>query len=469
MNKALAGYRGREKMSEGEEFEPNPDEIERRTIRGELASGIQYAMLPKKTRGERVNLVGQIHFGDQENLKGKVAAVRLMSSVLSRGTQQMTFQEFKDRLDELSATLTFSAEAGTLNFGLQTKRENFDQALELLKQALREPLLEEKELDVVRRQMINRMESMQSDPQGLAVNEFSRQTSPYPADDVRYSPTIEESIERLKAVDIDDVRQIHKDYLNGQHGEIAIVGDFDADDAAERLEAIFADWRSDLNYQRIERPAVTGVAGGREIIMTPDKQNAIYIAGLAIPMRDDDVDYEPMLVGNYILGGGPLASRLADRVRKQDGLSYGVGSQFMADAQDPRGMFMMFAISNPRNTEKVVATIDEELTRFVESGVTGEELEKAKASFLKTRQGRRAQDRGLARMLLNNLINDRTMDYQKESDLRISELSKEQVDNAYKQYLKKENLVIITAGDFEESETASGDSDKDSSEGENQN
>ena len=103
-------------------------------------------------------------------------------------------------------------------------------------------------------------------------------------------------------------------------------------------------------------------------------------------------------------------------------------------------MFMMFAISNPQNTEKVVAAIDEEVTRFVESGVTGEELEKAKESFLKTRKGRRAQDRGLARLLLNNLKNDRTMEYQKESDLRIESLSKEVVDDAYRRHFKKENL-----------------------------
>ena len=109
---------------------------------------------------------------------------------------------------------------------------------------------------------------------------------------------------------------------------------------------------------------------------------------------------------------------------------------------------MMFAISNPENTAKVVATIDEEVTRMLESGVTGEELEKAKASYLKTREGGRASDRGLAGLLMRNLSNNRTMEFQKVSDARIESLSKADVDEALRRHFKKENLIIVTAGDF---------------------
>ena len=110
---------------------------------------------------------------------------------------------------------------------------------------------------------------------------------------------------------------------------------------------------------------------------------------------------------------------------------------------------MMFAISNPDNVPKVISTIDEEVTRMLESGVTGEELDKAKESFLKTRQGRRAQDGTLASMLMRNLSNNRTMEFQKASDARIEGLGKADVDEAMRCHFKKENLVNITAGGFE--------------------
>ena len=71
-------------------------------------------------------------------------------------------------------------------------------------------------------------------------------------------------------------------------------------------------------------------------ILTPDKENAVYLAGLSMPIKDDNPDYPALLVGNFILGGGGLSSRIADRLRQKDGLSYGAGSMLGASPLDPR-------------------------------------------------------------------------------------------------------------------------------------
>ena len=71
--------------------------------------------------------------------------------------------------------------------------------------------------------------------------------------------------------------------------------------------------------------------------MTPDKENAIYLAGLSVPIKDDNPDYPALLVGNFILGGGGLSSRIADRLRQKGGLSYTAMSMFAASPLDPRG------------------------------------------------------------------------------------------------------------------------------------
>ena len=165
-------------------------------------------------------------------------------------------------------------------------------------------------------------------------------------------------------------------------------------------------------------------------------------------MRDDDPDYEPMLIANYILGSGGLSSRLADRVRKKEGLSYTVMSQFNAGTQDDRGLFMMFAISNPDNTEKVVATIDEEVQRLLDSGVTGDELQRAQESWLKSREGNRAEDDRLAAMLRQQLELGRTMQFVADREDRVRSLTREQVDAALRRVIEKDRLIIVTAGDF---------------------
>jgi zinc protease len=460
VKKMVADYKGREKLSEGEAFDPSPENIQERTVFGSLGSGLKYALLSKETRGDRVTLQGELRYGDENSLKGKTVAAEMLPELLSRGTKEMSFQEYRDRLDELKTSISFSGGTGSLSFSMQTERGNLIEALGVLKQALREPALDEKEFEIIQNQMKTQVESGLSEPTTLAFNEFSRRMDPQPKDDVRYTPTMEENLERIKAVTNDDVVSLYKEFLGGQHGEIAVVGDFDQDDTLAELNNVFDGWKSEMAYQRIEEPANVNVKGERINIDTPDKANAVYIAGVTAEMRDDNPDYEAMVVGNYIMGGGPLSSRIADRVRKQDGLSYTAMTRFQADSEDERGMYMMFCISNPMNTEKVVGTVREEVDRMLDSGVTGEELSKAKESFLTNRQGGRAQDGTLAGELLSNLKTGRTMEFQKSSDEKISLLTKEQVDDALRKVIDPDRLLIITAGDFSKSDKTETSSEK---------
>ncbi len=449
LNTVLAGYKGRAKIASGESFEPTPENIESRTQFGELDSGIKYALLPKKTRGERVQLSATLHYGDAESLKGKVAASDLLPKLMTRGTKSLDFQKFRDRLDELKATMSFGGSTGDLSINIQTERKYVGEVLDLLNQALRQPALDNEEFEVIKRQSLTQMESMKSMPMMLAMTEFGRKIDPHSKDDVRYTPTIVENLERIGNVTVEDVKSIYDEFLNGQYGEVAIVGDFDSAEALSKLNSIFSNWKSSKAYTRISSHANTDVKGERITINTPDKKNAVYIAGVTAPVRDDDPDYEALLIGNYIMGGGPLSSRLADRVRKKEGLSYTAMSRFNADSIDERGMYMMFMISNPANTERVVETVAEEVDRMLDSGVTGEELDNAKESYLKNRRGSRANDARLAGLLLSNLETGRSLDFQQASDEKIETLSKDQVDSALKKMIDLERLLIVTAGDFE--------------------
>ena len=412
---------------------------------------MKYALLAKETRGDRVTLSAKLHYGDEDSLKGKTVAAEVLPDLMERGTTQLGFQEYRDKLDELKATLSLSGSIGELTINLQTERDKLIPALDILRQALREPALKESEMEVVRDRKKTQIESGLSEPTVLASRMFSRRLDPQPADDVRYTPTMEEELERIKIVTIDDVVSLHKDFLGGQFGEIAVVGDFDTETTLAKLNEVFGEWKNNKPYKRIEEPANTTVKGERVNIDTPDKANAVYLAGIMTDIGDDHPDYEAMTIGNYIMGGGPLSSRIADRVRKQDGLSYTAATRFRADSEDDRGMYMMFCISNPMNTEKVVATVREEVERMLASGVTEDELVKAKESYLTKRKGRRANDSQLAKTLLTNLKTGRTMLFQQNSDEKMSKLTKEQVDAAIKKVIDLDRLMVITAGDFSKS------------------
>jgi len=441
-------YEGRASISAGEAFEATPENIDSRTTIGKLESGIKYALLPKKTRGDRVVLSAELHYGNAENLSGYTIAADILPQLMTRGTKDLTFQQYRDRLDELQASVGISGNVGTINLVIQTKREYLPEVLELIRQALREPKLDAEQFEILRNEEITNIKANISDPVNLAFTEFSRQLDPQPKDDVRYTPTLAEKLARTESLSIEQIKTLYENYLGGQHGEVVVIGDFDPEPVLAELDKMFSNWTAKEAYARIEEPANPKAASGRVSIETPDKANAVYIAGLALPVSDSHPDYEAMLIGNYIMGGGPLSSRISDRVRKQDGLSYTAMTQFQADSQDERGLYMTFCISNPANTEKVVSTVAEVNQTVLTSGVTEDELNKAKESYLTNRQGNRAKDEGLAETLLKNLKSSRTMQFHAAGDRKIESLTKESVDAALKQLIQPEKMTIITAGDF---------------------
>jgi len=446
----LAEYKGRAKISEGENFEPTPANIDVRTVSGELESGVKYALLPKKTRGERVFISGKLQFGTLDSLKGNRMAASTMADLMSRGTKSRSFQQLKDRLDEVRASISLTSDPGSLNFSVQARREQLPETLDLLKEMLREPAFSADELEVIRNEQITQLESSRSEPQMVAAMALARATSKWAKEDPRYSPDLDESIQDYKSVTAEGIQELYEEFVGGQHGQIAVVGDFDSATIVSDLNEILAGWTSVQPFDRIPEPLQDVEFGKRITINTPDKANAIYIAAMPLPLRDDAADYEALVVGNYILGGGPLSSRLADRVRKKEGLSYGVGSMFRADSHDENAGLMMFAMSNPENTPKVVSTIGEEVNRLVESGVAEVELADAKSSYLETRKGSRSEDRGLAGLLRSNLELGRTMEFSAASDAKIASLTVGQVNEALKKWLDHGKSIIVTAGDFKD-------------------
>ena len=126
---------------------------------------------------------------------------------------------------------------------------------------LREPTFPAGEFDVLKRQVRDSLEQGRTDPQALAFRTLQRKLSPHPKDDVRYMPTVDESLERLEAVTVDQVRKLYEDQLGGAAGEFVAVGDFDAAPALQRIDETLKGWQAKTPYKRIDRPFVPGVKG----------------------------------------------------------------------------------------------------------------------------------------------------------------------------------------------------------------
>ena len=290
---------------------------------------------------------------------------------------------------------------------------------------------------------------MRTEPAMLAPRLLQHELNPYPKDNIRYVPTIEESVERLRAVTSAQVAELYHDYLGAQSGEVTIVGEFDPKACLPVLKETFSGWKAPKAYARIASPFTTETITSQHKIPTPDKANATYTSGLLFPLQDDDPQYPALVIGNYILGGGTLSSRLGNRIRQKDGLTYGVTSSFTASSEDKRGGLTITAICNPKNMTHVEQDVQEELDRLLRDGVTADELQKAKEGFLQARKVGRSSDVALAG-LLNTLRHlGRTMAYEADLEKNIESLTADQIQVAIRKYFDPKKLVIVSAGDFE--------------------
>jgi zinc protease len=334
---------------------------------------------------------------------------------------------------------------------LQAKRETLPAGLTILGEVLRQPGFPESEFEILKRETLDGLKQQKTEPQTLAVTALRRRLAEYPATDVRYVPTVDENIARTEAVTLAEVKELYETMLGAAAGELAAVGDFDPDATTAQFNGFLKGWAAKVPYKRIASPAKP-TAGGRESILTPDKANAFYVAGIGFPMTDADPDYAAMEIGNYVLGAAPLASRLSNRVRGKDGLSYGVMSMVQASALDEAGIFLAFAIANPVNMAKVDAAIEEEVKKFLTEGVSATELEEAKKGYLQNRQVGRSTDSGLASQLATNLHAGRTMAYETEFEKRVSAAQPGDVKAAFDKRLDPKKLAVIQAGDFNKKE-----------------
>lgn len=448
--KLMANYTSKKTVATGAAFEPTPENIEKHVQRTELVPGLKVAILPKKNRGETVHVDLSLRYGNEESLRGLTSASQFLAPLMSRGTTKKTRQQIEDEFDKLKARFVPGGLIGEASFGIECQKANLPAVLALLGEILREPSFPSSELDILKRRQLETLQKSLTEPTALASRALQRKLHPHSPEDVRYVPTVQESIDRLKAVTLDQVKKLYTEQL-GAAGELVVIGDCDPEAVLAQLKPIFSDWHGKTPYKRIARPVREDIAAERIIIETPDKANAFYMASHNLALTDTDPDFVPLEVANLIFGGGTLSSRLGDRVRQKDGLSYGANSGVTADATDKAGRFFLYAICNPENMPKLDKAITEEVQRLVKEGIREQELVDAKKAFLEQMKVDRSQDAAVASMLSEGLHVGRTMAYYAEVEKQVGALTLDQVNAAVRKRLEPGKLIVVEAGDFKKS------------------
>ncbi len=438
----LKDYTGGAAIASGEAFEASPSNIERRTRLSTERNDMRFALLPRKTRGERVVARIDLNLGDEASLTGRNVACGAAGSMLMRGTQRRSRSQIEDRLDQLRTRL--SAELGGAS--IETTREHLPEVLALAVELLREPSFPIDEFEQLKRSTLASIAANRSDPGARASNELTRHINPYPPEHPLYTSSIEEDEEDWKKLSLDAVRRCHGDLAGASNAIISVVGDFDPAPIEQQLRELLGNWRSPVVYRRVAERSTRVSAISREIV-TPDKANATWRAALTLALRDDAPDYPALALANYLIGGH-AGARLWTRVREKEGLSYSVGSSLSASAHDPYARFQLSAIHAPQNRDRVEAAILGELRRAITEGFSATEVAEGRTSALEARRVARTQDSSIANRWVTLLDAGRTWAWDEAFDRRLLTLSADEVNAALRKYIDPAALSIVSAGDF---------------------
>jgi zinc protease len=462
----LKDYKSSVVISRGESFDPTPANIESRLARSKLPNGMKLVVLPKKTANDMVTAVIELRFGGETTLAGRSGAAQFAGSLINSGTRSKTRQQLADEMQKLNARIVVTGGGGggfggrggggrgaptgggvfSASANISAPAANFTAALRLAVEMLKEPAYPADEFDRALSQRIKALENPPTEPTQLAAETLTRHLSPWVKGDTLYNATREEQLAELKKVALDDVKKFHDQFYGANYGVFAVVGPVDQAAVQKAAAELLGNWNTANAY----KPIAAGykkVAPINQKIETPDKANAQFEAGVRFRMSEDDPDYPAMLLAGYMFGG-PITSRVSDRIRNREGLSYGANARVAIPAEGDSALLSGTVSLNPVNGPKVEASFKDELAKTLREGFTAAEVAEAKKAYLESRMVSRSQDTALPALLATEEQYGRTMKWDEQLEARIRSLTPEQINAAFRKHVDPAALSIVKAGDF---------------------
>jgi zinc protease len=461
----LKDYKSSVAISRGESFDPTPANIESRLTRSKLPNGMKLLVLPKKTANDMVTAVIELRFGDGTTLVGKNGAAQFAGSLINSGTRSKARQQLADEMQKLNARIVVTGGGGgfggrggggrggstgggvfSASANISAPAGNFTAALRLAVEMLKEPAYPADEFDRVLSQRVKALENPPTEPTQLATETLTRHLSPWVKGDALYNATREEQLAEMKKVALDDVKKFHDQFYGANYGVFAVVGPVDQAAVQKAAAELLGNWNTSMAY----KPMAAGykkVASINQKIETPDKANAQFEAGVRFQMSEDDPDYPAMLLAGYMFGG-PITSRVSDRIRNREGLSYGANARVAIPAEGDSALLSGTVSLNPVNGPKVESSFKDELAKTLREGFTAAEVAEAKKAYLDSRMVSRSQDAALPALLASQEQYGRTMKWDEQLEARIRSLTPGEINAAFRKHVDPAALSIVKAGDF---------------------
>lgn len=452
INALVKNYKGKKGFEAGESFDVSYDNIQKQLVSGNLStSGIEYGFIKKNNRGKTVIVSFNFRNGNVNDLMNKGMTASYTARMLDKGTKTLNRQDIQDKLSALKSSINFRGSNGRTYVNINSTEENLEETLKLMSDMLKNPSFNSEELQKMKTEALAYLEQSKTEPTFLASKKIGQINQKYKKGHPLYSMSIEEEIQAIQNVNVKDIKKYYEDFYGiSDNATLVAIGNIDEDKLKYFFEKEFENFKSDLPFTPVSNKFEASKPANEQIT-TPDKKNAFTIGTLGFELSQYDDDYAALIVAGNIFGGGFLNSRIADRLRQKDGVSYGAGASVSIDGEkeDRNSSMFIYAIYAPINASKVQKGFKEEIERFIKDGITEEELKNAVKGWIQGQTVSRAKDNEISSLINNNLYYNRDISFQKNLEENMKKLTVEDVNRSIKKYFKNyDKWTVVNAGDF---------------------
>jgi zinc protease len=399
-----------------------------------------------------VNLVFTFKGGSFLDPVEEIGLASTMGAMVRRGgTTTIKAAAVDEEFDFLAAQASTSARGMASAASLNCLKSNFDSSFKLFLDMVRNPGFQQDRLDVYKAEVIEKLKQRNDDADPILNREWRALL--YGRD---HFEAAEPTAQSIASITRDDLLTMHQRIFHPAAGQmfIAVTGDFDEGEMLSKLENALAGWHAGKVIGDPPPPTATFTPGVYHV--EKNIPQGKVIVGLRGTKRDDP-DYFPLLLMDYILGGGGFTSRITNRVRSDEGLAYHAGSDFQPRVWYPGELRAEFQSKN-ETVAIALKMIMQEFTSIANEPVREEELEIAKNSFIETLPRTFESKAGMLAVFVNDEITNRPRDYWQKYREHIRAVTAADIQRVAKKYLKSDEVAILIVGKWEE--IAAGDPQK---------
>jgi len=414
---------------------PGPNDIYREV----LPNGITVLTRPN-FNSPSVVISGYFEAGALFDTDEKLGLADFVTSALMRGTKKHSFDEIYNVLESVGAGLGFSTGVHKSGFSGRSLAEDLPLLLNLLSETLTQPAFPKTEVEKLRAQILTGLAISAEDTSDMANETFDKILyKGHP-----YSRSEEGSVETIKRITRDDLVRFHRGHYGPRGMVISIVGAVEAEEAVRQVKRALGGWQAKGQKEAPELPEL------KLLKKTVTKHHRIagksqsdLVIGTNGPKRRD-AEYMSATLGNNVLGQFGMMGRIGEVVREKAGLAYYAYSSLYAGLGP--GSWEVSAGVNPKNVDKATKLIIDELKRFVQKGVSEDELADSKANFVGRLPLSLESNGGVAGALLNIERHDLGLDYYLRYADLVNEVTREDVLKATRKFIDPDKLAIAVAG-----------------------